>query len=80
MVSAIFMVYGLYDFVRELHLGLVRVVTSILAVISNVLLDTLVGTDAIITAMAYFRRRGVPDPAHEQLLREAETKLDVFCA
>ena len=79
VVAAVFMVYGLTDFIRALHLGPWRVVSSVLTIVSNVLLDTLVGTDAIVTAMAYFRRRDIPDPAHEQLLREAERKLDVFC-
>ncbi len=79
VVSAVFMVYGLTDFIRALHLGTWRVVSSVLTVVSNVLLDTLVGTDAIVTAMAYFRRRDVPDPAHAEMLRDAERKLDVFC-
>jgi len=30
--------------------------------------------------MAYFRRRSQVDPVREHLLRDAETKLDVFCA
>jgi hypothetical protein len=55
-------------------------VTGVLAFISNVLLDTLIGTDAIVSAMAYFRRRGELDAARARLLHEAETKLDVFCA
>lgn len=80
VVSAIFMVYGLYDFITELHLGMVRVVTGVLAFVSNVLLDTLIGTDAIVSAMAYFRQRGERDPVREQLLDEAAAKLDVFCA
>jgi len=79
VLSAGFMVYGLYDFITQLHWGAVRVVTGILAFVSNVLLDTLVGTDAIVSAMAYFRRRGEHDPARARLLHEAETKLDVFC-
>lgn len=79
VVSATFMVYGLYEFIVQVHLGPVRVVTGILAFVSNVLLDTLIGTDAIVSAMAYFRRRGQKDPAREHLLREAEAKLDVFC-
>jgi hypothetical protein len=58
----------------------VRVVTGVLSFISNVLLDTLIGTDAIVSAMAYFRRRSQVDPARERLLRETETKIDVFCA
>ncbi len=78
VVSACFMVYGLAQFVDELHLGMVRVVTGVLAFVSNVLLDTLVGTDAIVAAMAHFRRRGVPDPRHAQLLGESEAKLESF--
>jgi len=79
VVSAMFMVYGLYEFITQVHLGTVRVVTSILTFVSNVLLDTLIGTDAIVSAMAYFRRRGELDPVRERLLHEAEAKLDVFC-
>ncbi|HEY0190234.1 MAG TPA: hypothetical protein VGC42_03880 [Kofleriaceae bacterium] len=79
VVSAGFMAYGLYDFISQVHWGPVRVVTGILTVVSNVLLDTLVGTDAIVSAMAYFRNRGVHDEARQQLLRDADTKLDVFC-
>ncbi len=78
VISVVFMVYGLYDFITQLHFGVVRVITGILATISNVLLDTLIGTDAIIAAMAYFRRRGQPDPAHLVMTREAEAKLDTF--
>jgi hypothetical protein len=80
VVSAIFMVYGLADFIRELHYGAIRVITGVLAFVSNVLLDTLIGTDLIVSAMAFFRQRGEPDPRHEQLLREAEAKLETFCA
>jgi hypothetical protein len=80
VVSAVFMVYGLYDFITQMHLGAVRVVTGVLAFVANVLLDTLIGTDAIVSAMAYFRRRGQVDPERERLLREAEVKLEVFCA
>ncbi|HEU4732791.1 MAG TPA: hypothetical protein VFT22_33075 [Kofleriaceae bacterium] len=79
VVSAGFMVYGLYDFIHQLHWGAVRVVTGILAFVSNVLLDTLVGTDAIVSAMAYFRRRGELDASRKKLLQDAEHKLDVFC-
>jgi len=80
LAAAGFMVYGLYDFITQLHMGPVRVVTGVLAFISNVLLDTLIGTDAIIAAMSHFKRRGQPDPREEQLRRESEAKLDVFCA
>lgn len=80
VVGAGFMVYGLYDFISELNLGVVRVITGVLAFISNVLLDTLIGTDAIIAAMAYFRKRGAPDPSHAVLMRDAEQKLDTFAA
>jgi hypothetical protein len=78
VVSAGFMVYGLSDFISQMHLGAVRVVTSLLTIVSNVLLDTLVGTDAIVAAMSHFRKRDARDPAREQLLRDAEAKLDVF--
>lgn len=78
VVAAGFMFYGLYDFIHQMNLGWVRVVTSILALVSNVLLDTLIGTDAIVAAMAYFRRRAVRDEAREQLLAEAAAKLDTF--
>jgi hypothetical protein len=78
VVSALFMVYGLSDFIRELNLGMVVVVTGVLAFVSNVLLDTLVGTDAIITAMAYLKRRSAPKPEHARLTAEAEAKLVRF--
>jgi hypothetical protein len=78
VVSASFMIYGLYTFIIQLHLGPVRIVTGVLTVLSNVLLDTLVGTDAIIAAMAFFRRRSEVDPVREQLLAETAAKLDVF--
>jgi len=78
VVSAGFMVYGLFDFIKELHLGYISVVTSVLSFAANVLLDTLVGADAIVAAMAYFRKKAVPDPTHEQLFRDAEAKLDIF--
>lgn len=80
VVSAGFMVYGLFDFIRELHLGYISVVTSVLSFAANVLLDTLIGADAIVSAMAYFRKRTAPDPSHAALLRDAEAKLDVFTA
>jgi hypothetical protein len=78
LVSAVFMIYGLYDFITALHLGPVRVVTGVLAFVANVLLDTLIGTDAILSAMAYFRRRGEHDPSRERLLDESAAKLDTF--
>ncbi len=78
VVSAVFMVYGFADFIHEVQLGAWSVVSGVITVVSNVLLDTLVGTDAIITGMAYLRRNAVPDPAHEQLLRDAEAKLQIF--
>jgi hypothetical protein len=80
VVSAGFMMYGLYDFIQELHFGVVRIITGVLALVSNVLLDTLIGTDAIVSAMAHFRKAKQLDPEREQLLRDAEAKLDVFCA
>ena len=79
VISAGFMAYGLYDFIAQVHWGPVRVVTGILTVVSNVLLDTLIGTDAIVSAMAYFRNRGVHDERRQQLLQDADAKLDVFC-
>ena len=80
VVSAAFMVYGLYDFVTQINLGPVRIITGILAFVSNVLLDTLIGTDAIVSAMAYFRRRSEVDPVRERLLQETAAKVDVFCS
>jgi hypothetical protein len=79
VVSAGFMMYGLYDFLTQIHFGVVRVITGILATVSNVLLDTLIGTDAIVSAMSHFRKNREVDPVREQLQRDAEVKLDVFC-
>ncbi len=78
VVSAGFTVYGLADFISQLNLGPVRVVTSVMAFVSHVLLNTLIGTDAIVAAMAHFRRRAMPSPEQAQLRADAETKLDVF--
>jgi hypothetical protein len=78
VISMVFMVYGLADFIKALNLGPWRVVSSVLGVVSNVLLDTLIGTDAIVSAMAHFRRKAVPDPRHVMLLEESERKLEVF--
>jgi hypothetical protein len=80
VVSAAFMVYGLSDVIRQLKLGWWSVVSGVLGLVSNVLLDTLVGTDAIVAAMSHFRRRGPPNPQDEMLLRDAEAKLDIFTA
>jgi hypothetical protein len=79
VVSAGFMMYGLYDFISQLHFGVVRIITGVLAVVSNVLLDTMIGTDAIVSAMSHFRKNREVDPVREQLQRDAEVKLDVFC-
>lgn len=79
VVSAGFMFYGLYDFISQLHFGIVRIITGVLATVSNVLLDTLVGTDAIVSAMSHFKKTQEVDPVREQLKRDAEAKLDVFC-
>jgi hypothetical protein len=78
VASAGFMVYGVADFIHEIQLGTWSVVTGVVTVVSNVLLDTLVGTDAIITGMSFLRRQAMPDPAHVQRLQDAQAKLDVF--
>ena len=80
VLSLGFMAYGFRDFIHDLNLGTVRVITGVLSIASNVLLDTLIGADAIIAAMAYLRRKAAPDPRHAQLMRDAEAKLDVFTA
>jgi hypothetical protein len=80
VLSLGFMAYGFRDFIHDLNLGTVRVVTGVLSIASNVLLDTLIGADAIIAAMAYLRRKAAPEPRHVQLMRDAEAKLDVFTA
>ncbi len=75
-----FIVYGLHDFVMQLHIGRLRIVTGVLSFFTNVLLLTLIGTDGIVSAMSYFRRKGNPDPREEELLRYSEDKLDRFSA
>jgi hypothetical protein len=79
IISAGFMVYGLSDFIRELHIGPVRIVTGILSFLGNVLVLTLIGTDAIVASMARFRRTAQPDAAAEVLQADAERKLAEFC-
>ena len=57
----------------------IHTVTGVPSFASNVLIDTLVGCDAIIAAMNYFRRHSVPNPSHQQLMRDPEVKLEMFC-
>ncbi|MBL4635744.1 MAG: hypothetical protein JKY56_17920 [Kofleriaceae bacterium] len=78
MVSAGFMVFGLHDFVSQMHLSNLRIVSSILAFISGVLLLTLIGTDGIVGGMAHFRKAAIPNPEREKLLRNSEDKLNRF--
>jgi len=80
VASLVFMAIGFREFIHELNLGTVRVITGVLSIASNVLLDTLIGADAIIMAMGLLRKGGNPDPRHVQLMRDAEAKLDVFTA
>jgi hypothetical protein len=47
VVSAGFMVYGLWKLIHELHLGYIHIVTGVLSFTSSVLRDTLVECDAI---------------------------------
>lgn len=77
-IAAVFMVLGLYEFITQLQLGIIRILSGMLSFVSNVLLLTLVCTDAIVGGMAYFRNRVTPDPRREELLRLSEEKLDRF--
>lgn len=77
-VAAGFLVFGLYEFINELELGIIRIFSGVLSFFANVLLLTLIFTDGIVGGMAYFRKRVYPDPRREQLLRESESKLDRF--
>lgn len=79
LISAGFMLIGLYDFITQIHLEFVRIISGVLSFIGNVLVLTLIGTDAIVAGMAHFRRRVQPEPQREALLRESEAKLDRFC-
>lgn len=77
-VAAGFLVFGLYEFITELDLGIIRIFSGVLSFFSNVLLLTLIFTDGIVGGMSYFRKRVFPDPRREQLLRDSEQKLDRF--
>ncbi|MCP4446841.1 MAG: hypothetical protein GY811_16055 [Myxococcales bacterium] len=79
-LAAGFLVFGLYEFVTQLELGIIRIFSGVISFVSNVLLLTLICTDAIVGGMAYFRQRVYPDPMREQLLHESEAKLDRFSA
>ncbi|MCE9573915.1 MAG: hypothetical protein K8W52_12270, partial [Deltaproteobacteria bacterium] len=79
VISAGFMIYGLSDFIAQLHIGPVRIITGVLSFAGNVLVLTLIGTDAIVASMEMLRRKVEPDPAREALLDEAERKLTEFC-
>lgn len=78
MVSAGFMIFGLHDFISQLNLSNLRIVSSVLAFISGVLLLTLIGTDGIVGGMAHFRKEVVPNPERELLLKNSEEKLKRF--
>ncbi len=78
-ISAGFMVLGLHDFISQLHLSNLRIVTSVLSFVSGVLLLTMIGTDGIVGGMAHFRKRAFPSPEREALLRASEEKLGRFC-
>lgn len=79
-LSAGFIVFGLYEFISMLDLGVIRVFSSVLSVFANILLLTLICTDAIVGGMAYFQHRSYSDPQREELLRESEARLGRFSA
>ncbi len=76
--SAGFIVFGLYEFITMLDMGIIRIFSSVVSVFANILILTLICTDAIVGSMAYLRERVYPDPRREQLLRDSEAKLDRF--
>ena len=78
VVSGVCILLGLYDFISQLNLGVIRIFSGVVAFIANVLLLTLIGTDLIVGGMAHLRRRVLPDTERENLLRYSEAKLDRF--
>jgi hypothetical protein len=77
--SAVVMLIGVADFVRKLDFSMFTVGTTILSFMSNVLVLTLIGTDAIIANLHRLAERRAYDEAHEALRLESEAKLRRFC-
>lgn len=77
--SAGVMLAGVYEFVEKYNYTAVSVVTTILSLASNVLLLTLIGTDAIVANMHRIAERRKLDEQHAHLREESEAKLRRFC-
>jgi hypothetical protein len=78
VLSAIIMVAGVFDFVRRLDFSIVSVFTTVLAFMANVLVLTLIGTDAIIGNLHRLAERRKADEQHLHLREESELKLRRF--
>ena len=79
VLSAGVMVAGVFDFVTKLDFSLVSVGTTILSFAANVLVLTLIGTDAIIANMHRVAERRKIDEQQLALRAESEAKLRQFC-
>ena len=79
-VAAGFIFFGLYEFITMLNMGIIRVFSSVVSVFANILLLTLICTDAIVGGMAYFGKRVYQNPRREELFRESEARLERFSA
>lgn len=79
ILGGIMMVIGLYDVLTQLHYGPVRVISAVLSFLGNVLVMTLIGTDAIIANMQRLARSAAPTAAQEALREESAAKLAQFC-
>jgi len=78
VLSAGVMIAGVFDFVRSLDYSVVSVFTTILAFASNVLLLTLIGTDAIVASLHRLAERRKEDEQRLHLRQESEEKLRRF--
>jgi len=77
--AAAVLVAGLFDFVRVIGFSLASIGSAILSFVGNVLLLTLIGTDAIIANLRRLAEIRQRDQAREALRAETEAKVRVFC-
>ncbi|HUQ02169.1 MAG TPA: hypothetical protein VM261_06705 [Kofleriaceae bacterium] len=78
VVSAGVMLTGVYDLVTRINYTPLSIITTILSFASNVLVMTLIGTDAIIANMHRLAERRKLDEQHQHLREESEAKLRQF--
>lgn len=79
LLAAGMMLFGVYEFVTELRLDRLTIVSSVLSFAGNVLVMTLIGTDAIIAGLHRFAGRRPLTREETARIDEAKRKLVEFC-